>query len=370
MNRSRSVVLGLVAAALLFCPNLAQANMGTPLMWAGFLHLTVGNAIIGLGEGALVAWIFRTGVQRTAVVMIAANYFSAIVGMFAIEWNRKHLNPVLLGDTPLYEAPKLIWEMGIASYLTTIVLEWPFCLFAVGRKENRWKRSVLATLLAQTASYALLVPFYLSASGLTLYTKTVLDSTLSFAANRSAWIYFISIKDGDVYRIHPDASGKSKVLDTKFTNADTRLVAFRTNEGHDWDLWQIEGRVNETKRKLLLTSFAATAADLDTNFLSGTYFEMDFGRSADFRPETQRIWKAHAGHWPIEGLRLWNLRTGERFGIALETPFIMDWSARNVTSLPGDQVVYQLGEQIVLFDPSSRKLGLITKGRGPVVVFE
>ncbi len=34
----------------------ALANAGTPLIWAGILHLVFGNAIIGIGEGILLAW--------------------------------------------------------------------------------------------------------------------------------------------------------------------------------------------------------------------------------------------------------------------------------------------------------------------------
>jgi hypothetical protein len=38
--------------------------------------------------------------------------------------------------------------------------------------------------------------------------------------------------------------------------------------------------------------------------------------------------------------------------------------------LPGDQVVYQLGDQIVLLDLNQRKLGLITLGRGPLAALD
>ena len=368
MNRTRPIIFGLILLALFCCPSAAMANMGTPLMWAGFLHLAIGNAFIGLGEGALIAWVFKASVTRCAVIMIVANYFSAIAGMCAIDWAREHLNPSLLGEAPLYNAPRLMWEMGIATYLVTLLLEWPFCLFAVWRKEHRWTRSLVATLLAQTASYALLVPFYLSASGLTLYTRTELDPTLSFATNRSAWIYFISVNDGDIYRVHPDGTGKIKVLGVNIKNPDTRLIALNSKVGKGCDVWQVEGQGNKGKQKLLWNNFAVFAGDLDETDLTGTYF--GFHRSTDLRTKENRLWNAASGHWPSEGLRAFNSKTGETIRIALETPFIKDWWSRNVTILPGDQLVYQLGEHVVLLDLTSRKLGLVTMGRGPVVVFE
>lgn len=47
-------------------------------------------------------------------------------------------------------------------------------------------------------------------------------------------------------------------------------------------------------------------------------------------------------------------------------PFLA-WIARNATILPSDQVVYQLGNQIVILDLSTRKLAFLALGQGPVV---
>jgi hypothetical protein len=43
------------------------------------------------------------------------------------------------------------------------------------------------------------------------------------------------------------------------------------------------------------------------------------------------------------------------------------WFSRCATVLPGSLVVYQLGEQIVVLDLERRQLGLLAKGRSPVV---
>jgi len=45
--------LSLIFLALL--PTVAYADAGTPLMWAGLFHLFIGNAIIGVVEGLILA---------------------------------------------------------------------------------------------------------------------------------------------------------------------------------------------------------------------------------------------------------------------------------------------------------------------------
>jgi hypothetical protein len=69
----------------------------------------------------------------------------------------------------------------------------------------------------------------------------------------------------------------------------------------------------------------------------------------------------------VEGLQAWNKKTNEKLNAALETPFVI-WPSRNATVLPGDQVVYQLGDQIVVLDLRTRRIGLVARGRGPVVI--
>lgn len=72
-------ILGLIA--LLICiPLTVRADAGTPLMWAGMLHMVFGNAIIGIFEGLILAWIFKLRKGICVLVMIPANYFSAWIG--------------------------------------------------------------------------------------------------------------------------------------------------------------------------------------------------------------------------------------------------------------------------------------------------
>ncbi|MCX6826393.1 MAG: hypothetical protein NTV06_03865 [candidate division Zixibacteria bacterium] len=72
----------------------------------------------------------------------------------------------------------------------------------------------------------------------------------------------------------------------------------------------------------------------------------------------------------MEGLTGKNKNTGKSLWVALETPFLVWWMGK-ITILPEDQVICQLGDnQIVLVDLNTSQIGLITFGKGPVVVLE
>jgi hypothetical protein len=60
----------LIALLLLPLPSVAYANAGTPLIWAGILHLAVGNLVIGIVEGALLAWLFKALQERAIVLLV------------------------------------------------------------------------------------------------------------------------------------------------------------------------------------------------------------------------------------------------------------------------------------------------------------
>jgi hypothetical protein len=116
-------ILGLIG--LLICvPLTARADAGTPLMWAGMIHLVLGNAIIGIFEGLVLAWIFKLRKGVCVLVMIPANYFSAWIGGL-------YLNHEITSALPfnLYNAWVWIWVMVLVTFLITLIFEWPFEFF-------------------------------------------------------------------------------------------------------------------------------------------------------------------------------------------------------------------------------------------------
>jgi len=123
-------------------------------MWAGMLHLTFGNALIGIGEGLLIAGVFKLPKRRCIGWMIAANYLSAWVGGIGLNMIAARL------DWNLYCAWRLFWLFVVTTYVVTILLEWPLVALCFRKQDRKLPRTFKASLLAQSASYLLLFGWY------------------------------------------------------------------------------------------------------------------------------------------------------------------------------------------------------------------
>ena len=165
MNNKPRYLLGFMAASLLmfFYPSLAEANGDIGLVFCFGLYFILGNILIALIEGTLIARLFSLKVRRTIFIMLGANYFSASVGVLLLLL----LPSAVTGDKlpfPIITSHPIGVRI-IFSYLLTVILEWPFCWWALSNKEKRAERSFLASLFAQTVSYAVFVFYYLLAFG-------------------------------------------------------------------------------------------------------------------------------------------------------------------------------------------------------------
>jgi hypothetical protein len=369
-----------VAIALLF-PSIALADAGTPLMWLEFFHLVFANAIIGVCEGLIIAMVFKTSFRRTIVILIFANYFSMIVGVAGVTYFLDEIRKAVLGSEPLYNAPKFIWLMAIGSYILTIILEWPFCLWALSRTPNCFRKSFIASPLVQTASYAVLALLYYVVSFANIYSHVAIDRALTFPDTQKYWIYFISPDDGNVYRIHPDASSCTKICDSRITYKDwaPQLFAIPSSEPNNYDLWTSDVP-EKNKNKCLLKGFATKTVlskipryeseviIAEPNVIN--HSNVILGLSiTDFRDPNNIQWSVRNGWWALEGLHCENKAKKQDLWLAFETPFLA-WETRSPIILPGDYVIYQLGDQIVLLDINNRKIRLVAIGRGPVVTMD
>jgi hypothetical protein len=348
-------VLGLFA--LLVCiPLTARADAGTPLMWAGILHLVFGNAIIGVFEGLLLAWSFKLRTGLCVLVMIPANYFSAWVGGL-------FLNHEITTRLPfdLYNAWHWIWTMVLVTFFLTLLLEWPFVILCFFKQPDKIKRSLRGNLLVNSVSYILLFGWYWKASGTTLYTKMNIVQPQAMTFSQEGSIYFISETNG-VCQFDLKSGQIKKVCSLGTTRNDRLFVKASTFDTNNWDI------LDTAKKTLVSSNLPVVAASYSRDNTvggdEGTWF--NFGEAAELAEKSD--WNYSTGFWPIEGLRGENQKTGERIYFSLETPFVA-WNIRNATHLPGDFVVFQLGEdQICLLETTTKKITLLARGQGPVVV--
>jgi hypothetical protein len=365
-------LLSLIALGVVALPQYALANAGTPLMWAGMLHLVLGNALIGVGEGTLLAWLFSIPKGKSIGVMVVANYLSAWLGGLFLRGAIVRALPM-----DLTNGWKWFWIMVVVTYCLTLALEWPFIAWCFRGAKDWFRRSLKASLVLQSASYALLFGWYWMASGTSLYTEMQVVPAAEFSLPESVLVYFIASQDGDVYSRHLVGVGERLVHDLHSTNLNDRLfVRASAASSNAWDL--VARLESKDYRKpdfvVIRTNMQVEAAPdwrsqhTDPPQYEGTWFS--FGEAQPLGGATNGQWKFWAGFWPVEGLRASRKGTDERVRFSFETPFGA-WTVRNAVHLPSDKALFQLGDdQICAFDPASRKIALLWRGRGPVPVIE
>ncbi|HXC98524.1 MAG TPA: hypothetical protein VN048_04220 [Verrucomicrobiae bacterium] len=343
------------------------ADAGTPLMWAGLFHLAIGNALIGLFEAALLVKFFSLRKGRTLWLLIAANYFSAWIGGWLVCGPLVRMLKLDLNNAWLW-----FWILVVVTYLMTLVLEWPFVALSFRGSKDWFKRSLKGNLLVQSASYLLIFGWYWMAGNASLYTQTHLVSPEDISLPKSVLVYFISDQTGDVYVRNLSPRETHKVFDLKSTNEDDRLFV-RQEEGTT-NCWDLEARIGEVGSRdpklVMLKGCFAHQAILDEHVRysseePGTWF--NFGMVPKLGDAGTNPPEFYTGFWAAEGLHSSYGQKEPIVHLAFETPFVQ-WTVRNATQLPTDEVIFQLGEdQICIFDPASKKVALLEHGRGPVV---
>ncbi len=363
MKRSR-YLLPLVALALF--PSTASANVGTPLMWASMLHLVFGNAIIGLIEGLLLAWIFKCSKWKSILILIAANYASAWAGGFFVANYLASLPDITIQTIQL-------WFLGfvLAAFVVTLLIEFPFFWLALRSRENALRRALVATPLIHGVSYALLLGWYWMASGTSMMTKLEVVSADEMEVSEPYSLYFISVKGDQVLRMDIKNSGSAQpISEVAAPHRNDRLFV-RPRDGSGFDLLvylDSEDRGAETEA-LVLEDFSEQAPV--ERRISEEHSEEAEGSWFNFGPVpaigTDSDWEFRTGFWPGEGISGVNKKAGKKLHFSLELPFAA-WPVRNATQISGDYVVAQLGDdQICLMHLESGRIALIARGKGPII---
>jgi hypothetical protein len=355
LTMKRTLLIGGVFLFSIATPQTAFADVGTPLLWAGLLHMVIGNAVIGVVEGLVLAKLFSLAKIRTVIVMIVANYFSAWVGelfLGSLIVNHLHID--------LNNGWRWFWIMVLFTYWITLALEWPFVAFCLRGSVNWFRKSIKGNLIIQTLSYAVLFGWYWMASETSLYTRMHVVSPREVSLPESVLMYFISEHDGDVYV--RDLSGRENrhVFELQSTNEYDVLV-FQSSASQT-DTWDLFARIGQRDPRLVEIekgfSDAAVAHRPNPQFRE---YEIPRLGNAD-----KNEWSF--GWWGDEELYGTNAVKRKEVFFSYETPFAQ-WTVRSATQLPGDKVLFQLGEnQICVFDPESKKVALLAHGRSPVAV--
>jgi hypothetical protein len=388
-SRSRpeeSVPVAMICAAAAFLtPAIAHADAGTALMWAEGLHLTVGNALIGVFEALILGRLYGVGRWRAIGLMILANYASAWLGVAILAVGSSRLEHALqhLAATPLAALLPMLLVLGIASYLSTILVEWPFVALAMRGRERLAVRSLKASAIVQTASYALLALWFGFFSSAGLVTQVRVDQAVA-KANQEVEVYFVGPSEDAVYRTAPGGTPQ-RIAALPEGNEPAYLFLKKATDVAYWDLWAARPNRNQEsaddRSSLVLPGFArrtmirgAPQGSPPDRNCSGAGCRDTPWR--DPRPDLRQSpgqsgWTArlpNAWDWAAKGMPVSNTLTGESYRVAFETPFAA-WRMSTATLLPHDQVLFELRSdppQVVLLDMPSRRIGVVAIGSSPL----
>jgi hypothetical protein len=340
------------------------ADAGTPLMWASFLHLTVGNLFIGLLEAAIVRWCFgvRAG-ARMITSIILGNYVSCIAGYLLIFAFSERLVAWIGGAFPVYSIWRIMIVLAAASFVVTILIEWPFFWFGMSRRPVSMRRSLNVTLLANAASYLILLGWYWLASATPMQWGVKLVRANELSPIPDARVFYISPDGNDVMQMRLDGSPPVRLCPLQVPDPYGSLGFTETAKSHSWEL-QIQHDSYDLIHKIAEIGpgrAASRPSDSDWCFRIGYDFD-------DLQEPSVRKWKVWIGNWPALGIRAENDQTGFPI-MAVEMPWL-GWLSCNATILPNDQLVFQLGEQIMRVDLLRKVAAAVAAGHGPVVVLD
>lgn len=343
------------------------ADAGTVLMHGTCFFVVIGSLLIGYGEGMLLARCFALDAKRARRWMIGANYTSAFTGLFAMYGLHQLLHKTVFAGPPLYTIKPEYWTLLAASFLFTVVIEWPFCARAFDRERRRWKRTLRASLLAQAASYLLLLPLYLWLADYNVVTVLAPDRSLQFVPHDlDVRVYYIAADDGDVYSIGLDGRGRRHEYTLDDSVPPRKLYARPNDGGEGYSLCLLLESMRDDDQVLLgpldgtpaLPSDAANAEDFD-----------ECARNPfctwDLRPIEERHWRFEL--IPYSGSRLIAQRGGETIALRYETTYDT-WYVQCATAARDGLVVFEAEEQILVADLDQRKIGIVARDHGPCVV--
>lgn len=350
----------IVGVATILWPLSALADVGTPLVWASAFHLFLGNAIIGLFEGWLLARFFELSKRRCVGFLIPANYFSAWIGMMLMSFLFNRF------ATDIYSGLRVTWLLVAASYLLTLIVEWPFVALCFRGTQHWFIGSIKGSLLVQSASYVLLFGGYWLLSGTSLYTNMNVVLPDKISAPRGVVMFFIASSDGDVYRSELGSFTDTKVADLNSTNHWEDHLELKESQvdGNYWDL----AAVLERRQTVVLLPHISSIRQIAPEQAHRTSQYGGWGM-APFQvgTATNSNWRFGWANWPDVGM--WGRNGSHTVRIAFGIPF-GGWSPYRVIHLPDDKVLLQLDDnQICLVDVPDRKIALIKNGYG-VLAFQ
>ncbi len=361
LSRGISIIrpLGVAVILLALFPTIAQANSGTPLLWATAFHLLLGNVAIGLFEAYLLKRFFALPFQRCSSRMILANYVSAWIGYLLLSgWYEKD-------SVTINNGYQVFWILALITYALTLLIESPFVAWCFRGTPGWLGRSLKGSLLVQTASYGLLFGGFWLLSGTSLYTRFQVVPPGEMPIPPSLAFYYISSTNGHVYCAQANQASDAMVYELGSTNKYDFLYVREPNLATNLLDLAAKPRYSDLPEKVVLPG-KVKASDLEERPVFHTEQYYGWGSAVRIGIATNSPWHYGWCNWPDIGF--WGVNKEASFRLAFGTLF-GGWPPCRVIQLPQEMLLVQYGDnQTCLVDIERRKVALIRRGYGPFVL--
>ncbi|MGA2231103.1 MAG: hypothetical protein ABSH22_09410 [Tepidisphaeraceae bacterium] len=332
------------------------ADAGSPLIWATLLQLTIGNYLLGVLETFVVRRVFGARGAGVSRWIIGANYVSAFVGLFLLSAASDQFVHWIGGPLPVYHVRRILITLALLSFVLTILIEWPFYLLAMRGPGANWRRSFNASLVANAASYAVLAAWYWMAS-MAHFGVTLVNAT-DMPANPTAQVFYLTPNGADIYRLRLDGSAPMKFTSLRQPAPQGTLALAASKYDDRWQLG-VQSDYDQAVRFVAdIGPCRAAVPPINSSV-----------PTADLQGQASPKWTALFNYPSGEFYAVDNRSKEWHFILAFDAPW-MTWMAQGVAILPKDQMVFELGGQIMWVDMSRGIAAAVAAGHGPVVVLD
>lgn len=374
MPRRHRSILVLAALTLTMAPQTAHAaDLGMTILWC--FQLILFNPILALISGIMIMWRFKTPWRGYAIpIMLAASYLAQFAGLGCAVFISAAVDRLIFSD--LAHARLYLWGSMALVGLALAFVMWLGCVAILWKSEHRWRRACQAFLIGPALPLAVVIGFYVSESNTPILSKTHFEKSLAFSKSPRALVYYISLEDGAVWRRRLDGSPAEKMTGPRRKPDPNKeqewLGVWTDGPGKGKNIWCLEPYKDHAELVLRDPTIPiqpnvkeVTVRTMLEHAKEGSEV---YPQPGDLRPENQHHFLLRRES--IGGLYLSNEdRPSEKATfLNISTPFL-EWETWGIF-LPGDQLVAQFGNLIILLDVNTWQMSLIAQGRGPAVVLE
>jgi hypothetical protein len=350
------------------------ADAGTPMMIVGFFHLTVGNFFIGLFEAIIVRLVFKVKSAWLFPCVIIANYASFIAGVVFLNFTTDRIVRAVGGELPIYSLNRIFAVLIVTTFIVTIIVEWPFYWLGTRSKKYGLWKSFLANVVANTASYWLLAGLYYGGASTPEHWGMHLVPASQITEYPKARIVYLSPDGANVLELHVGETIPTHLFSVSNPAQGDALGIVRLEAIGQWqlklkkpDAWSDEpaitvGRI-AARRATTRPIYSDGSSYQDWEWYGGMFV-------ADLQNSAKPKWNVFIEPGVYPQVIIDSNPPGKEHVISLlEMPFTQ-WYLCSPTLLPNDELVFALGQQIMVADLDRGIVAAVAAGHSPVVVLD